>query len=142
MFTLFPFLLPVTAFFGRVLSGPTLYLAIALGCTVFGFFLGWKLEALIASKKLYEVEKEFADYKLVVVEDVARSNQETVSKLTLAQQKQDQVQIQLRLKTKQLQQNSTRLQELLNNEKSPNRLSPGVLDFLNQLRFSQTNPDH
>lgn len=122
------------------------YLAIAVALIGFGSFLGYKVEATIASVSISQIQHQYDDYKLVNETDRLKTTQAVVEEINLKNKKIQQLTSQLQKTTMQLQQDSTAITKVLNtNEASLNavHLSRSSLDYLSELRnLQQTNSGH
>lgn len=143
---MFKFLSPLTSMVTGFLGGWTGYLAIAVVLIGFGSFLGWKVEATIASSEVLSIQHQYDDYKLSVVQEAQRTTQATVDEINQKNQQISDLTQQLFQKQTQLQKQSQDLAKVLNtNEASSNAvmLSDSVKSYLDGLRtLQQSSSNH
>lgn len=122
-----------------------LYLIGSLAILSAGIYCGWTVSnwrssSVIAAcqTETHGVREEFSAYKLQVAVETSKANQETVSKLQLAQQLLDRAQTQIQNKSRALAEASTRLTKVLNEATQTNDLSPSSVEYFRSLRSLQT----
>lgn len=143
---MFKFLSPLISMGSSFLGGWTGYLAIAVALIGFGSFLGYKVEATIASVSISQIQHQYDDYKLANEADRLKTTQAVVTEINSKNKKIQQLTSQLQRTTMQLQKDSTAIAKVLNtNEASSNavHLSQSSLDYLSGLRnLQQTSTSH
>jgi hypothetical protein len=107
---------------------------------------GWKDSGLLlqSQQHLSEVQHEFDTYQVKSIADTAQANQETVSKMEMAQTKINSLTNDLEATKLKVQQKSQQLLKVLNNAplSDQNSLSATVLNYLSLLRIQQAgNPN-
>lgn len=136
MFNLTSFLPKILSFLG----GWQGYLAIAVVLIGFGSFLGWKVEATIASVSISQIQHQYDDYKLAIVRRDLETSETVVLEINQKNKQIQDLTQQLFQKRTQLQEQSESLTKVLNtNEASSNavHLSDSVLNYLSSLRSTQ-----
>lgn len=135
----------LTSFLPKILSflcGWQGYLAIAVVLIGFGSFLGWKVEATIASVSISQIQHQYDDYKLAIVRRDLETSETVVLEINQKNKQIQDLTQQLFQKRTQLQEQSESLTKLLSQATTSNPLSSPVLNYLNKLRQIQRVPDH